>query len=280
LTLSGNTNDRFERLAALLAERTDWDIESVAPVQRDTYSASSHAAARAIAAALAGEAEIAASACYRALAGWDGRYDIDSRGALAYQGLLPAIIERAYAPKYGEAGADHLRSFRALHDFVAEDVASGAIDRATLVAAAAEAERILGPERTWGDLHRIAIRHTLGSVPFLGGAFRYGDIAAPGSSSTVQKSAHDVSRERHLANFGSQSRHLSDLADPDANWFVLLGGQDGWLGSECFIDQVPLWERGELVQIPMRRETVEREYTHRMELVARAAGTPAGEGER
>ena len=51
------------------------------------------------------------------------------------------------------------------------------------------------------------------------------DRARPGPTSTTPR-------------LGSMARHVSDLSDPDANWFVLLGGQDGWFGAENFADQV------------------------------------------
>ena len=65
---------------------------------------------------------------------------------------------------------------------------------------------------------------------------------------------------RRTASFGSMARHVSDMADTDANWFTLWGGQDGWLGSAAFMDQVPLWRDGRAVRVPLRAETVAREF--------------------
>ena len=56
------------------------------------------------------------------------------------------------------------------------------------------------------------------------------------------------------------ARHVSDMADPDANWFVLFGGQDGWLGSAAFADQVPLWREGRSIRVPLRPATVAAEF--------------------
>ena len=52
--------------------------------------------------------------------------------------------------------------------------------------------------------------------------------------------------------------HISDLSDLDANFFVLLGGQDGRLGSAALTDQFTLWRAGEYIQMPLRLETVRR----------------------
>jgi penicillin amidase len=56
------------------------------------------------------------------------------------------------------------------------------------------------------------------------------------------------------------ARHVSDMADPDANWFTLWGGQDGWLGSAAFMDQVPLWREGRSIRVPLRAGTVMAEF--------------------
>jgi penicillin amidase len=82
----------------------------------------------------------------------------------------------------------------------------------------------------------------------------------------VMKTAHGDTDERHFTRFGSQARHISDMSDPDANWFTLLGGQDGWINSENFVDQFQFWLRGDYVRVPLQLETVERTFPHKMEL--------------
>lgn len=74
---------------------------------------------------------------------------------------------------------------------------------------------------------------------------------AAGDNDTLNKTGHGPVHGRRVT-YGACARHVSDLADPDANWFVLLGGQDGWLGSANAADQVPLWEAGEAKQVPLR----------------------------
>jgi penicillin amidase len=65
---------------------------------------------------------------------------------------------------------------------------------------------------------------------------------------------------------GSMARHISDLSDPDANWFVLLGGQDGWFGSESFADQVELWRERRYIRLPLSPEKVREEFPTVMRL--------------
>jgi penicillin G amidase len=74
------------------------------------------------------------------------------------------------------------------------------------------------------------------------------------------KAAHGLVRKRHAATYGSQARFLADMGDPDATWAVLLGGQDGWLGSANFADQMPLWRGGGYIRLPMTQAVVEREF--------------------
>jgi penicillin amidase len=56
------------------------------------------------------------------------------------------------------------------------------------------------------------------------------------------------------------ARHISDMSDLDANWFALLGGNDGWLGSANFCDHLPLWQDRRYIRMPLRAETVAAEF--------------------
>jgi penicillin amidase len=94
----------------------------------------------------------------------------------------------------------------------------------------------------------------------VGRRFVIADLPVGGSRETPMKSAHGLVNARHDARYGSQARHISDLSDPDANWFVLLGGQDGWLGSANYADQLTLWRNRGYLRMPLRAETVAREF--------------------
>ena len=85
------------------------------------------------------------------------------------------------------------------------------------------------------------------------------------------KTAHSTTDERHNTRFGSNARHVSDMSDMDENYFVLLGGQDGWFNSVNFLDQVPYWLAGSYVKVPMRLETVRKTFDRKTQL-----GGPVG----
>jgi penicillin amidase len=106
----------------------------------------------------------------------------------------------------------------------------------------------------------------------IGRRYRVGEWPVGGSNETLMKTRHGFSGGRHTVGFGAQARHISDMADTDANFFVLLGGQDGWLGSTTFADQVSLWREGLHVRVPLRPETVEASFPHVTTLTPKRGG--------
>jgi penicillin amidase len=94
----------------------------------------------------------------------------------------------------------------------------------------------------------------------VGRFFRYGDYPIGGSRETVMKTAHGLTNDVSETSYGSQARFIADMGDPDANDFVLIGGNDGWLGSQNALDQVPLWLRGDYIRMPLRPDSVARDF--------------------
>ena len=110
------------------------------------------------------------------------------------------------------------------------------------------------------------LAHPLAVLPVVGARYRFADRPIGGSTDTLMKSAHGLTDRRHNARYGSTARHISDMSDLDSNYFVLLGGQDGWIDSSTFLDQLPLWLEGAYIRMPLRMETVREDFPHRMEL--------------
>lgn len=200
-----------------------------------------------------------------ALRSWDGDYAADSEGALAFELLSCELAGRLVAARARQS----YQASWGMRRLVWQDLLAtppGTRDRALRPAlrAAARAFRRYG---RWGAMHRLALAHPLGRLPLLGRRYRIADLPASGSSDTLSKTAHGLSSKRHTSRYGSTARHLSDLSDPDRNYFVLPGGQDGWLGSSTFADQVALWQRGEYMTVPLRPETAEALFLHRTDLL-------------
>lgn len=237
--------DRMQRLRALLEEGDKVTLEALAATQSDVQGRR-----EAVDQLLARLPEHPARA---ELAAWDGRYDADSRGALVWEALLAELTRRLPdQARLLPLSAIWMGRNLILQDALAmPDPALQPILRAALDAAA----KVLRRDGRWGAAHRMRVRHYLAAVPVLGRRYRFGAYESPGGNDTLNKTGHGPVRGRHAVSYGASARFVTDLADLDSNRVVLLGGQDGWLGSATFADQVPLWRRGESVALPLRAET-------------------------
>lgn len=258
MVLAGNANDRHDRIATLIAEaqaetRDKMDSARAAAIQRDVYSASSHDLAKAI--VEHAEKLSVASPLLWDLKAWDGRYETSSRGALVLQVVAFRLTELGYKDRYSPKVVEALRGSASMASLVADDVRSGSLDHA-LPQAFVDAKADAGVELTWGDIHKLKVAHWIGSAPLIGGPYRYAEFAVPGSTTTIFKTAHPVTSGKHAATYGANARHIVDLSDPDSTQFVMLGGQDGWVGSANFMDMVAPWREGSLIRVPMTLERV------------------------
>ena len=273
-----SADERVRRLQALLSSREKVGPQGLMALQRDAISTGARDLARELVRRIdeTPGAAAAGSGALAALRGWDGSYDAQARAPVPFETLLHDLLPAVYGVKDVAALPPEVKSWGVLVavlpgdlDALVPDVRAQALRRSL-----GAAERNLSRFPTWGDMHRLEMNGILSRAPLIGGAFRYRSLPASGSRDTVQKTAHGFVDGRHGSFYGSQARQVSDLSDPDANWFVLLGGQDGWSGSEAYLDQVDLWAKGEYVRLPLRPETVAVEFP----LLTRL--WPSGEEER
>jgi penicillin amidase len=190
---------------------------------------------------------------------WDGRYDAESRGALAWE-LLVGHLLRALRKDADFARYSAIWTARALLTEDIKRLPAAHVARALALAlpqAAAGVRRY----RTWGAVHHLRLAHPFARLPLVGGRYAI-TFPAGGSNDTLDKSGHGAVTGRHTSSFGSCARHVSDMADPNANEFVLLGGQDGWLGSANFADQVALWRDGRRMTIPLHPDAAAASFAH------------------
>ena len=268
-------DDRVARLAELIGDADAVGPDDLKRLQRDVYMASA-AALRDLLLAKLDATGLAATAVGKRrevidlLAAWDGAYGADSRGAVAFELFRHAFGRVFYEITYGEQDWAAFANVGRIKSLLLEDIeAAEPAQLATALNAGldAAAERI-DEFPNWGAMHRLGLAHPLGLLPLVGGRYRFSDDPIGGSTDTLMKTAHGATDERHYARYGSQARHISDLSDPDANYFVLLGGQDGWFNSSTFLDQLPLWLEGDYIQLPLRPETVRDRFPHKMVLSA------------
>jgi len=254
--------DRKRRLGELTANREKIAVENLMALQRDTHLERA-LTERDLLLSWLGEGampEESVRRVYELLKNWNGDYDTDSEAALALE-LVSCHLARRLVPQERREAYDAAWGTRALtwQDFLAAD--AGERTRA-IGEAFRETAKQLRRWRTWGSFHRLRLMHFFGSVPIAGRGFRYADLPAPGNSETLMKTAHGMTDRRHAVAYGSVARHISDLSDPDRNFFCLLGGEDGWLGSTTLIDQVAFWQRGEYITLPLRPETARATFPH------------------
>ncbi len=263
-----SSNDRILRLSQLLTNGgAPISFDDLAGLQRDVYMHSAVELRDLLVAQVAtfeSELSPAQANALAALRTWDGHYTADSAGAVAFQVTVheysQARVEAGRLGAYSAAGK--------ILSFLADDLA-GPIEPAAkdaLLQALGKAAETAEDYPTWGDMHRLQLASVFANLPVLGGRYRFDNVPVGGSSSTVMKTAANLTSGRHDTRFGSQARHISDMGDLDSNFFTLLGGQDGWFNSQNFLDQFELWRSGEFVQLPLRLETVRASFARRTDL--------------
>jgi penicillin amidase len=186
------------------------------------------------------------------LAGWDGNYAAGSAGALAYEVLVADLARRLIPPARFAA----LSAVWTGRETIAEELraAPTARLRQAMPRALRRAAGKIARFRTWGGAHRLVLRHPFAILPGIGRRYRFGDFPADGANDTLNKSGHKPVRGRHRVSFGASARFIADMAEPNANRVVLLGGQDGWIGSGNFLDQIPIWRNGGYIELPLEAE--------------------------
>jgi penicillin amidase len=262
-------DDRVDRMAEIIETAGAVDIEILAGLQQDTYMSSSVALRDLVVAkmeALGMDGKLGGDArdAYDLMLAWDGHYDPDARAPVAFEAFRAAFLARFYRDILDGTDWAAFAGIDRTQEITREDIgnADAEVLAAALTAGFEAAGAAAATGDTWGDRHRLLIRHPLGSIPLVGGRYRFLDLPAGGSSETLMKTAHGPADGRHRVQYGSQARHISDLADPDANYFVLLGGQDGWFNSSTFLDQVELWREGRYIQVPMTVAAVREQAVH------------------
>ncbi|HUZ75872.1 MAG TPA: penicillin acylase family protein [Stellaceae bacterium] len=259
-----SSDSRILRLRQRLATATAVSFDDLAELQQDVLAPGAPALRDDLVRLLGADATAPAARLVAALASWDGRYDAASRGALAFELLLFHLARALMGPR---RLALYVATWNEW-DLVRADLAAAlpeALARAVRRAAPVAARKL---ERygTWGGMHRLRLRHFIGRIPVLGRRYRFGDWPLAGGSETVLKTAHRLAGRRHAVGLAPVARHISDLADPDRNFFVLLGGQDGRVGSTTALDQVALWRSGRYVRIPLSVAAMRRQFRFRVDL--------------
>jgi penicillin amidase len=258
--------DRVVRFRELLSAAKNVTVDDIKMLQRDTYMLSAMRLRDAI---LRRSNEIEdmspdAQETLDIIRSWDGRYDTSSRGAVAFQAMLANLVPKLADPvelEVIESGSSEDLAYAALIEEAPLSVMA-----TELQSALAAAKPAIAAYPTWGDMHALELRHAFSAIPVIGSKFRFGEVPWPGSTETIWRASHGLSSGKVTTGFGSEARHISDLSDMDSNWFALVGGNDGWINSANFLDQVEPFRTSDLIQVPMRLETVRAKFPYRTTL--------------
>ncbi|MCB0352547.1 MAG: penicillin acylase family protein [Bdellovibrionales bacterium] len=254
-SFSYSNGDRYLRLKELAEAKAILSLEDLMAMQLDVFSSSSLDLRNALLpfACSKGKCEVRDSLEWH-FKNWDGRYNSMSRGALAFEATVNRFgmllfdfldlsdQEKRLIGRGGSWNASVQKFMGGLSDSQKKFFLKRAFEKART-----DFERY----QYWGKIHRQVIQHPLGNVPPFGFRYRTNEYGAEGGNDTLLKSGHPSTSLPHTVSYGAQARQLIDLADQNANYFVLLGGQDGWIGSPQIDDQVSLWRTGRYVQIPL-----------------------------
>lgn len=266
-------DDRVRRMGEIISTKGRIGIEDVKALQRDVHMESAAKLNRLLLGKLR-QTGLASGATGKArlvidlLEGWDGSYYSGARAPVAFELFRSAFSAAFYEFTYGTEDWFAFANVARIKSLLIEDIAAASTDRikAALSEGLTTAAEGIGNFANWGEMHRLSLAHPLSLLPVVGSRYRFADYPVGGSTDTLMKTAHGSVKGRHYTRYGSNARHIADLSDPDANYFALLGGQDGWINSANYLDQVPLWLEGSYVRVPLRLESVKAQFRHVIEL--------------
>ena len=193
---------------------------------------------------------------------WDGAYHVDAEAPAIFEAFLTALAPLTCAARGRDEEGEAFAALGRLPLYLIEDLPllSPEMRAQVLAEALRPAGRMVAEGAKWGDLHRLRVTHVLGNVPVIGRRYDIATLPISGRRETILKTAHDLTDQPHLTMFGAQARHLSDMGDIDENYVVLLVGQDGWINSTTFADQVAPFMEGGLIRVPLRPASVAQAF--------------------
>lgn len=210
-----------------------------------------------------------------ALADFDGKYTVESKGALAFEWLWPEVRNQVALALVGEDAARPVggltsfkqaveRAFLAAKDgeepvLLDDPSKSGYEGPKPFVAAAAKLVLAQLKERigenpsdwTWGRVHTLSIKGRLAGAPAVGFLFATTPRPQSGCPSCLRSE-----RNTPITN-GSGTRIVAEMSSPPKVRMVIDGGQSGHYGHRHLEDQLPRWESGDPLEIPTDRAAIE-----------------------
>lgn len=255
------SDERIRRLQQMMNAHQKVSLEDLRRIQLDVVSLNALELTQTLSRLdRSGFSENAAKAL-ALLEDWDGAYEADSRQPVLMTAFLEHVSPRLFQAGRRNGEFERIKDRAFLIPAVVQLLETLPEDSVNEAAAQSlEWAYEKSATKVWGDIHRLRPKMFLGNVPLIGKKYVMGSYPVSGTQETVMKTAGNLTHQEHETFYGAQSRHLSDMSDPDANYFVLVGGNDGWINSANANDQTPLWAKGQTIQMPLTDEAIEEQF--------------------
>jgi penicillin amidase len=259
---------RAQRIAALIDQRPQQSLDSMAAIQRDIYSPTADQLLPLMLTTPVTTPQ--AQAAIERLRGWDRRMDKDKVEPLIFTAWLRDFNRIVFANRLGTAFDDYwslhpeaiLNILTAHKDWCDDRILTVPKTcpeqlSAALLLAIEELTAAYGPdmdEWRWGRAHQAEFRHRVfAAVPVLG-PYLDVSIAADGGLDTINRGGFSVrsGTQPYQDTLGPGLRMVVDMADPDRARFMIVPGQAGNPLSEHYADLVRPWRDGYMLMIDTR----------------------------
>ena len=260
-------DDRTRRQQNLVNAHSRMDMEMLKKLQVDTKSESAVEWIQWISQNI--DEQTKQNILFQKLLKWNGDYEKEKIEPVIFELFLHALGKKMISKRFQQPESIKiLEQTLFLKDLTREILAEEPIETRSLIV-----QNILDQIHwkstsyiNWGEFHPMKVQFALGYLPWIGKAFQYDEMPASGSTDTLFKRSFLMTESGAAITYGSSARHISDMSDLDSNYFVLYGGQNGYPFSKNIADQIPLWEAGQYIQMPMRLETVKKQFQTVLEL--------------
>ncbi len=268
---------RGARIMELLAEKNDWDIQSMGEMIMDDQSPIYPEIAKAILSYLDGELSSTEQSSRDILQQWSGTHDLQAVGPTIYYRVMYELQKEIFLDELGPVDFQTyvngtLVSRRSLihilkkpgspwwdHNGTAVKETAEQIVNKSFRSAVAQLEKTLGSDPqswTWDRVHLLEHQHVVGRRKPFNKLFNVGPAAVTGGDEVINKMNFDKDDSIYAVGSGPAMRILIDLADIENSLSVLPTGQSGHPMSPHYQDQAPLYNSGQFRAQMMDQEQI------------------------
>ena len=257
-----SNNERVIRMQELVKQKNKISVADLKKIQQDVFSKQSYQLKQVFFEAIKKYPSILNNPHIQQLKTWAGHYESHSRSAVIFYGLMSAL----WTSYKKERGKSLIKKTHLENDYWKEILihwipTKKPQDIYLIVKDSFfDLNKTVLAYPTWGDFTVQAQETILGRIPVIGAKFNLKAYPARGESDTLEKKGRMLSQKKSKIYYGSSARHISDMSDPDENYFVLNGGQDSWLMNKNLADQTALWVKGKYIKIPLRPKNIKKHF--------------------